>query len=156
MCKLSWSISGLLLVALIAMVFKFIIVGSVVPASDGREAVVLKAGERDMVLSEMRVFLASVQAITDGLSTDDMNKVVVAAQAVGGAAQKGMPASLVGKLPLAFKKLGFDTHRKFDMLALDAKQLGDPAHTLKQLAALMNNCVRCHASYRIDIPKAAK
>lgn len=156
MCKLSWSISGLLFVALVVMVFKFIILGSVVPASDGRKALLLEAGERDMVLSEMRIFLASVQAITDGISSNDMSKVATAAQAVGGAAQKGMPASLVGKLPLTFKKLGFDTHRKFDMLALDAKQLGDPAHSLKQLAALMNNCVRCHARYRIETLKVAK
>lgn len=142
--------------ALVTMVFKFIIVGSVVPASDGREALQLEAGERDMVLSEMRVFLASVQAITDGLSTGNMKKVVVAAHAVGNAAKQGVPASLIGKLPLAFKKLGFDTHRKFDMLALDAKQLGDPAHTLKQLSLLMNNCVICHARYRIDTLKPAK
>lgn len=156
MCKLSWSVSGLLFVALVAMVFKFIIVGSVAPASDGREALLLQEGERDIVLSEMRAFLASVQAITDGLSTGNMKKVVAAAHAVGNAAKKGVPASLMGKLPLAFKKLGFDTHRKFDMLALDAKQLSDPAHTLKQLAALMNNCVACHASYRIDTLKAVK
>ncbi len=156
MCKLSWSISGLLFVALMVMGYKFIIVGSVVPADDGREALVLEAGERDIVLSEMRIFLASVQAITDGLSTDDMDKVVEAARSVGAAAQQGVPASLIGKLPLSFKKLGFDTHRKFDMLALDAEQLGDPAHTLKQLAELMNNCVACHATYRFDTEQAGK
>ncbi len=153
MCKLSWSISGLLLAALLLMGYKFIIVGSVAPASDGREALLLEPGERDLILSEMRVFLASVQAITNGVSNKDMGKVVDAARAVGAAAQKGVPASLVGKLPLSFKKLGFDTHRKFDQLALDAEQLGDPEHTLKQLAALMNNCVACHASYRIDAVK---
>ena len=46
--------------------------------------------------------------------------------------------------------LGFDTHRKFDTLALDAEQLGDPDHSLEQLAELMSNCVACHAAYRID------
>ncbi|VAX06388.1 hypothetical protein MNBD_GAMMA25-1844 [hydrothermal vent metagenome] len=150
MCKLSWSISGLLFVVLIIMGYKFIIAGSVVPAADGREALLLKTGERDMILSEMRIFLASVQAITDGLSNDDMNKVAEAARVVGAAAQQDVPASLIGKLPLSFKKLGFDTHRKFDMIALDAEQLGDPEHTLKQLAELMNNCVACHATYRFD------
>jgi len=153
MCKLSWSISGLLLAALLVMGYKFIVVGSVAPASDGREALLLEAGERDLILSEMRVFLASVQAITDGLSNKEMGKVVDAARTVGAAAQKGVPSSLVGKLPLSFKKLGFDTHRKFDQLALDAEQLGDPEHTLKQLAELMNNCVACHASYRMDAVK---
>ncbi len=156
MCKLSWSVSGLLFVALIVMVYKFVVVGTVAPASDGREALLLEAGERDLILSEMRVFLASVQAITDGVSNDDMDKVVEAARSVGAAAQQEVPASLMGKLPLSFKKLGFDTHRQFDMLALDAEQLGDPEYTLKQLATLMNNCVACHSIYRIDTLKAAK
>ena len=156
MCKLSWSVSGLLFVVLIVMGYKFIIAGSVVPAEDGREALLLEVGERDLVLSEMRVFLASVQAITDGLSNDDMEKVVEAARTVGAAAQQEVPASLIGKLPLSFKKLGFDTHRKFDILALDAEQLGDPEHTLKQLATLMNNCVACHAIYRFDTENSGK
>ena len=156
MCKLSWSVSGLLFVALIAVVYKFMIAGTVIPASDGREALLLEPGERDMILSEMRIFLASVQAITDGVSNDDMNKVAEAARSVGAAAQQEVPASLIGKLPLSFKKLGFDTHRQFDMLALDAEQLGDREHSLKQLSSLMNNCVACHASYRIDAVTALK
>ena len=80
-----------------------------------------------------------------------MNKVKEAALMVGNQAQKGMPGSLVGKLPLAFKKLGFDTHNKFDELALNAEQLGDPDHSLRQLSALMNNCVACHSVYKIDV-----
>jgi hypothetical protein len=55
----------------------------------------------------------------------------------------------MGKLPLAFKQLGLETHSGFDALALDAEQLGDPAHTLTQLAGLLQNCVACHAAYRI-------
>ncbi|NOY15605.1 MAG: cytochrome c, partial [Gammaproteobacteria bacterium] len=56
-----------------------------------------------------------------------------------------------GKLPLAFKKLGFDTHAKFDQLAMDANDLGDRDHTLQQLSTLMENCVACHAAYRINL-----
>jgi len=51
---------------------------------------------------------------------------------------------------LEFKKLGCDTHTKFDALALDAEQLGNTKHTLEQLATLMNNCVACHAAYQIQ------
>ena len=56
----------------------------------------------------------------------------------------------MGKLPMAFKQLGFDTHTKFDQLALDAEQMGDSGQTLEQLGVLMQNCVGCHAGYRID------
>ena len=36
------------------------------------------------------------------------------------------------------------------MLALDADELEDPEHSLQQLSELMQNCVACHAAYRID------
>ena len=62
-----------------------------------------------------------------------------------------MPASLIGKLPIAFKKLGFDTHDRFDQLALNTEQLGDTGNVLPELAQLMQNCVACHAAYRIDL-----
>ena len=151
MCKLSWSISAVLLILLVAMSYKFIIVGSVIPSDDGRQLLVLEPSERNFVLAEMRTFLSSVQAITAGISKEDMTQVAEAAQMVGNQAQKAMPGSLIGKLPLAFKKLGGDTHNKFDELALNAEQFGDPDHSLRQLTELLNNCVACHSLYKIDV-----
>ena len=132
------------------MVYKFIISGETVPASDGRQALLLAPGERDLVLGEMRVFLQSVQQITQGVNDNNMDVIVAAAKQVGAAAQQAVPASLIKKLPLEFKKLGFDTHSKFDQLALDAEQFGDTKVVLEQLTGLMNNCVACHGAYRID------
>lgn len=149
-CKSCWSISAVLIVVIVAMGYKFIIVGSVVPATDGRQAIVLAPGERDLVLSEMRMFLSSIQKITEAVSKDEMEIAAKYAREVGLAAQQAVPGSLMGKLPLAFKKLGFDTHSKFDALALDAESLGDSQHTMQQLSTLMNNCVACHASYQIN------
>lgn len=133
------------------MGYKFIWSGQVVPASDGRTAILLSPGERDLVLGEMRTFLESTQAILAAAANDSMDGVVDAARKMGVAAQNEVPNSLVGKLPVAFKKLGFGTHQKFDQLALDAEAMEDPAHTLTQLAELMGNCVACHATYRIDL-----
>ena len=79
-----------------------------------------------------------------------MAKIVVAARKVGASSQHGMPGTLVGKLPLEFKKLGFDTHSRFDALALDAEQFGDREQSLTALSELMQNCIACHAAYRID------
>ena len=148
-CKLSWAISGVLILAIVAMGYKFMVVGSVVPTTDGRQAIILNPAERDLVLGEMRMFLASVQKITQAVTTEDMVAVAKSAREVGLAAQQAVPGSLMGKLPLAFKKLGFDTHSKFDALALDAEQLGDPKHALQQLSTLMKNCVGCHSAYQI-------
>ncbi len=50
-----------------------------------------------------------------------------------------------------FKKLGFDTHSKFDQLAMDAESFSDADHSLEQLATLLQNCVACHAVYRFEI-----
>ncbi|MBI3188348.1 MAG: hypothetical protein HYZ31_10855, partial [Gammaproteobacteria bacterium] len=73
-----------------------------------------------------------------------------AARAVGRAAQNEVPGTLIGKLPMEFKQLGFDTHSKFDQIVMDANDLGDGRQILIQLSALMRNCVICHATYRID------
>jgi hypothetical protein len=151
MSKFCWVLVVVLGLASGALAYKFLLRGAVVPASDGRTAILLAPGERDLVLSEMRAFLQSVQEIVAALGEGAMDGVPAVARRVGAAAQHEVPASLVGKLPGEFKLLGFDTHGKFDQLALDAEQLGDAGHTLGQLAELMRNCVACHAAYRIDL-----
>jgi len=153
MCKFCWgTVTALALVILIAG-YKFMVEGSVVPSNDGRVAIQLSESERDLVLDEMRSFLTSVQVITRALGEKDMDAIAKAARSVGMAAQKGVPTSLMGKLPMAFKKLGFDTHQRFDQLALDAEQLGDGEHTLDQLSTLMENCVGCHAGHKLVVEK---
>ena len=155
MCKFCWVITLVLLLAVSAMTYKLILSGSVAPSSDGRQALLLEPGERDLVLAEMRAFLEAIQSITAAVGKKDSAKVAVEARKVGAAAQQAVPGSLVGKLPLSFKKLGFDTHKKFDMLALDADELEDTEHSLQQLSELMQNCVACHAAYRIDAISAS-
>lgn len=86
-----------------------------------------------------------------GTSEDDLELVATSARKSGKAAQCEVPGTLVGKLPLQFKKWGRDTHMKFDQLALDAEDLEDGNHSLEQLSTLMQNCVTRHATYRIDI-----
>jgi len=146
--------SGIIILLLLIIgggIYKFIFQGSTSPSTDGRSSIHLNADERDLVLAEMRAFLSSVQKITQGIAENDMQQVVEYARKVGTAAQGEVPGTLVGKLPLAFKKLGFDTHTKFDQLAMDANDLGDSKHTLVQLSSLMQNCVACHEAYRFDI-----
>ena len=102
-------------------------------------------------LTEMRVFLESIQQVTTGITANDMQLVAEYARKSGKAAQGDVPGTLVGKLPVQFKKLGFDTHAKFDQLALDAEEFGDGDHALSQLSILMKNCTACHAAFRFDI-----
>lgn len=150
MCKICWGTVVLLVLVSTGVIYKFIIQGDVMESDDGRTAIQLNSNERDLVLSEMRVFLESVQQITSGLSNNDMELVAEYARKSGRNAQMEVPGSLIGKLPISCKKLGFDTHAKFDELALDAEQLGDRDHTLSQMNTLLKNCVACHDAYRFD------
>lgn len=132
-------------------IYKFVFQGSTSQSEDGRTAIHLESAERDLVLAEMRGFLESVQMITKGVIDNDMQLVAEAAKKVGKAAQGQVPGTLVGKLPIEFKKLGFDTHTQFDQLALNATEFGDSATVLTELSTLLQNCTACHAVYRIDV-----
>lgn len=150
MCRLCWALVTILATSSGIMTYKFILSGETSESKDGRIAVHLTTDERDLVLAEMRTFLDSVQQITQGVANDDFTTVATAARKVGRAAQQGMPGTLIGKLPLEFKRLGFDTHTQFSQLALDAEQLADREHTLNQLATLMHNCVACHSTFQFE------
>ena len=147
--RISLAINAVLLLVISAMAYKFIFAGSVEKAADGRLAIVLEPGERAFVLAEMRSFVAGLQQVTAALANDDMKSAAAAARAMGMAAAHTAPAPMVGKLPLEFKTLGFAVHREFDTIAMDAESLGEPKHTLTQLAGTLQQCVACHATYQI-------
>ncbi|MFK5978759.1 MAG: hypothetical protein QM488_07735 [Rhizobiaceae bacterium] len=151
MCKLCWGVSALLIAVIVGMGYIFIIKGSTSTADDGRTAIFISEGERDLVLSEMRGFLEGVQEITSGLAKDDMKTVASSAQALGMAGAGNAPASLMAKLPLEFMTMGMDTHKAFDALSVEAQDIGDPKVILTKLSELMNNCTTCHAGYRFEI-----
>lgn len=140
-----------LVLIIIGGVYKFVFQGSTTQSPDGRIAIHLDAAERNLVLAEMRAFLEGVQLITTGIAEDNMQQVVQAAKAVGKAAQGEVPGTLIGKLPIEFKKLGFDTHQKFDHLAMNAEQFGDKTTALMELSELMQNCTACHATFRFEV-----
>lgn len=149
MCRLSWILNIVLLALLGITLYQFVIRGSVAPSPDGRAAIVLTDAERNLVFSEMRGFLVAIQGISAAVVGGDVDGVVEHAKAVGMASSEGVPPALIGKLPLGFKKLGFATHRGFDQLALDIEQMGDAGLAQEKLATLMQNCVACHAAYRL-------
>jgi hypothetical protein len=119
-------------------------------AEDTRSPLLLSADERGHVLAEMRGFLIAVHAVLQAVQKDDTAAIAQAARKAGRAAAHAVPAGLRDKLPMQFKKLGSDTHQRFDQLAMDAESLGDVSHSLQQLTELMGNCLACHDLYRIE------
>ncbi|QCU90664.1 hypothetical protein [Thiomicrorhabdus sediminis] len=118
---------------------------------DERQPIYLTEQERAVVLAEMRNFLEVVQQIMQGAITEDMQQVENAARPVGLAAMQGMSQELQKKLPDPFLSMGPQTHRNFQMIADDARDLGDPALTLEQLNKNMKNCIACHRAYRLEV-----
>ena len=156
MCKLCWTLFTLLVLTTAGITYQVVVLGNVETAPDGRVALQLTQQERNLVLSEMRDFLTAVQKIIDATNRQEMQAAAAAARKVGMAAQTSVPPGLIAKLPLEFKQLGFDTHRKFDALALDAEQLGDPDHTRNELSSLMANCIACHAAYSLVLDNPSR
>lgn len=155
MCRFCWAVSAVLSLAVAAMGYLFFVRGTVTESADGRTAILLAGGERDLVLSEMRGFLESVQGIVAGASAGDMKAVSAMARKVGAAAANEVPVSVMGKLPLEFKTLGLATHSAFDDLALEAEGLGNSEVALAALGKLLLNCTTCHAGYRLALEDTA-
>lgn len=150
--RLCPAIVAALLLVIAAMAWRFIVAGSIAPAEDGRTAILLDPGERALVLREMRGFVAGVERISDALARQDMKAVADAARGMGMERAHDAPASLMGKLPLEFKRLALGTHRAFDAIAAEAEAGGEPGPALAQLAGVLQKCVECHDSYQIAAP----
>jgi len=120
------------------------------PGTDARQRVALVPSLRDGVLTEMRAMLGSVSGVVQGLGVDDLAAAEQAARASGMAAAVDVDPRLRQALPPEFLQLGMQTHRSFDALA-DRIRAGAPrGEILQALAGLMANCVRCHATWRLD------
>lgn len=127
----------------------FFIRGNTVSGTDNRTAVVLAAGERNLILSEMRGLLAGTQKILDGINHNDAKQVAQAARAVGMASAADVNPALMAKLPLPFKQLGMSVHRDMDDLA-QAAETGKPVAELQvMLTDTLSKCVACHASWQL-------
>ena len=124
--------------------FKFV-TGSTVTSVDGREAIVLLPTERNLILSEMRGMLVAVQEIISAVNEGDMAAVKETTHRVGMAEAEAVPAELMLKLPLPFKKLGRATHAGFDEVGLAAEMGGEAV--LESLVDNMAKCIACHESY---------
>ncbi len=149
MARLGWILFVIMTAVSGVLSYKFIFAGAIEVAPDGRTAILLDASEQTFFLNEMRSFLIAVQKITDGIEKDDMQQIASAARKVGVVGFSQVPASLIGKMPLAVKKMGRATHQAFDQMAMDAESLADKEHTLSQLNQILSNCTACHALYRI-------
>lgn len=141
---------GLWLITVLFLVTLFVR-GQTTPSSDGRQAITLAPAERDLVLTEMRNMLGSVQGIVHAVNNNDLPKAAMAARASGMQVAADINPGLMAKLPLEFKQQGMGVHNRFDNLALIIEQgQADRDEILQHLATQLDACVQCHAGYRIE------
>lgn len=142
-------IALLLWVVTVGVIAWFFIRGNTTAGADGRTAVVLQAGERDLILSEMRGLLASTQGILEGANQGDMQRIIKAASSAGMASAADVNPALMAKLPIEFKQLGLSVHRDMDEIA-KAAEGGKPVPELLKMASnVLTKCVGCHAEWQI-------
>ena len=139
----------LLWLVTIAVIVWFFIRGSTVAGTDGRTAIVLPPGERELVLGEMRRLLAATQGILEGANQGDMPRVIEAARAAGMAGTADASPALMARLPLAFKALGMSVHHDMDEIAKAAEDGKPPAELLKMTSGTLTKCVACHAAWQL-------
>jgi len=139
----------LLWVMTVAVFAWFFIRGNTVAGTDNRTVVVLGAGERNLILGEMRGLLSGVHDILDGINRNDMQKIAQAARAVGMASAVDVNPALLTKLPVSFKQLGMSVHRNMDDLALAAESGKSASELQIMLTETMSKCVACHSAWQI-------
>ena len=120
---------------------------------DNRQVLAITKLQRGHVLEEMRALLSGTQNILAALSRDDMAAVAQYARPLGMGMDRKAEDSLKGALPKEFMQLGMSVHQDFDQIAIDARSIKDPKHTLRQLSDSMGKCVACHATYQIRTVK---
>ena len=143
-------ISLLLWVVTITLFAWFFIHGTTTAGIDGRTAVVLQSGERDLILSEMRGLLSATQGILEGASQGDMPRVAKASRAAGMAAAADVNPALMAKLPMGFKSLGMSVHHDMDEIAKAAESGKSAPEILKMASNTLTKCVACHSAWRLN------
>lgn len=115
---------------------------------DNRTEILLTAGDRDLILGEMRTLLKGVQGIIRGLSVNDNSLIEISARGNGMQMAQDVNPALMMKLPQTFKAMGMSVHKDFDDLAGKVHQLNSN-EILNQLDATLNKCISCHQMFKI-------
>ena len=142
--------STTLLMITLSTIGYFLIKGTTQSAEDGRLSIALRKEERNLVLTEMRMLLEGVQTILQALTENQLKVVEHTASSMGMRSAADVNPSLMSKLPMDFKAVGMEVHRRFDELALKVHSGAGKDEILKEVSDIMLSCVGCHQAYRLD------
>jgi hypothetical protein len=117
---------------------------------DTRRGIVVRPNERTRILASMRKYLIGLQVMYEALARDDMKSAADAARSMGGINLYEVRLMFANEAAVEFRKLAFDVHTDFDVVAKDVETRKDPKLMLSQLAAIMKKCAHCHDTYRLQ------
>jgi len=123
-------------------------------AADSRQHVEFPAPMREHTLANMRDHLMALQEINLALARNDFEKAAgVAEQRLGMSSLEAHGAAhMAGFMPKPMQEIGTQMHRaasRFAVEAQDASASNDLKPALAALGAVMQQCVACHAAYRL-------
>jgi cytochrome c556 len=110
----------------------------------------LTAPEREHLRAGMRVYLESIEGITQALADNKMQAVAKSATRSGQSLMDESAVAMVLKLPPEFVAASIDTHGKFEALAANAAAGAPKAQLLDDLGQILSSCTACHATYRLS------
>ncbi len=116
---------------------------------DQRNLVVLRPGERVLLLKDMRNYLRGVQALNLSLAREDFEGVEQTARALGRIAIYDMKPHMTPSLVPTFRRLAVEVHEGFEQLADTATTTRDSKVLLESLGQLMDRCIACHDTFRV-------
>lgn len=136
----------------VSVLITWLFVGGAFAASgspDSRINLNLTPQERAVFLADMRGMLASIQGVMQGIGDSDRERIAAAARQSGNRMARATPASIRAKTPQSFRDIGGPTHMLFEELAVRA-ETDDMDSLARDAAKLMNQCMACHATFRVQ------
>ena len=124
------------------------------PTADARQLVKFPEPMRLHTIASMRDHLLSLQEIDDALSKNEFDKAAsIAEQRLGMSSLEAHDAAhLAPFMPEAMQEIGTQMHRaasRFAIAAQNASVGNDVRPALAALGSVMQQCVACHAAYRL-------
>jgi len=131
--------------------------GSLLPvaqAADSRQQVELPAPMREHMLANMRDHLTALTEIQLALAAGKYEQAAdVAESRIGmGSLERHGASHMAPYMPKAMQDIGTNMHRaasRFSRVALEAALAKEPTRAIGALAEVMQQCVACHAGFRI-------
>lgn len=119
-------------------------------SADTRQLVKLPQMMQEHMLSSMRDHLLSVHEIQVALAKSEFDKAADVAEARLGMSSLASHGAehMAPYMPKAMQEIGTAMHHAASRFALKAKE-GDATQSLAALAEVTQQCVACHAGYRI-------